>query len=81
VNDIIYQFGNILIIALFSYLAYIKFKDFNEIDLREHKWIIFIYILLLVLTIIVWRIIYLIIETNFSEAIQYNNTIKSVENG
>ena len=80
-NDIIYQFGNILIIALFSYLAYIKFKDFNEIDLREHKWIIFIYILLLVLTIIVWRIIYLIIETNFSEAIQYNNTIKSVENG
>jgi len=81
VNNILYYFGNILIISLFSYFLYIEFKDYEEINFKEHKWIIFIYILLLILAIIIWRIIYLIIKTNFLEVIQYSNIIKRMKNG
>ncbi len=80
-NNIIFYFGSIVIILFFIYLSYIKFKDYPEIDIKEHKWIIFIYIILLVMAIIVWRMIYLIIEVNFFNVINYNTIIQRVNNG
>jgi len=81
VNNIIFYFGSIVIILFFIYLSYIKFKDYPEIDLKEHKWIIFIYIILLVMAIIVWRMIYLLIKVNFFNVIEYNTIIQRVNNG
>ena len=80
-NNIIFYFGSIVIILFFIYLSYIKFKDYPEIDLKEHKWIIFIYIILLVMAIIVWRMIYLLIKVNFFNVIDYNTIIQRVNNG
>lgn len=80
-NNIIFYFGSIVIILFFIYLSYIKFKDYPEIDLKEHKWIIFIYIILLVMAIIVWRMIYLLIKVNFFNVIEYNTIIQRVNNG
>ena len=80
-SDIIFYFGSIVIISFFIYLSYIKFKDFPEIDLKEHKWIIFIYILLLVMAIIMWRIVYLLINANLFHMIEYNEMIQRVNNG
>ena len=80
-SDVIFYFGSIVIILFFIYLSYIKFKDYPEIDLKEHKWIIFIYIILLVMAIIVWRIIYLLIKVNFFNVIEYNTIIQRVNNG
>ena len=80
-NNIIFYFGSIVIILFFLYLSYIKFKDYPEIDLKEHKWIIFIYIILLVMAIIVWRMIYLLIKVNFFNVIEYNTIIQRVNNG
>ena len=80
-NNALYIFGNILIISLFVYFTYVEFKDYEEINLDEHKWIIFLYIILLVLAIVVWRIIYLIIQENLSSVIEYHQLIKRVENG
>jgi len=81
VSDVIFYFGSIVIILFFIYLSYIKFKDYPEIDLKEHKWIIFIYIILLVMAIIVWRMIYLLIKVNFFNVIEYNTIIQRVNNG
>ncbi len=80
-NDIIFYFGSLILISIFIYLAYIKFKDFPEIDLKEHKWIILLYIFLLVFAIIVWRIIYLVIKVNLFEITKYNQIIQRVTNG
>ena len=80
-NDIIFYFGSIIIISFFIYLVYIKFKDFPEIDLNENKWLILLYIFLLIFAIIVWRIVYLLIKTNFSQIIQYNQLIQRISNG
>ena len=80
-NDIIFYFGSLILISLFIYLVYIKFKDFPEIDLTEHKWIILLYIFLLVFSIIVWRIIYLVIKANLFEITKYNQIIQRVTNG
>ena len=80
-SDVIFYFGSIVIILFFIYLLYIKFNDYPEIDLKKHKWIIFIYIILLVMAIIVWRMIYLLIKANFFNVIEYNNIIQRVNNG
>ncbi len=80
-SDVIFYFGSIVIILFFIYLSYIKFKDYPEIDLKKHKWIIFIYIILLVMAIIVWRMIYLLIKVNFFNVIEYNTIIQRVNNG
>ena len=80
-SDIIFYFGDIVIVSLFIYLIYIKFKDFEEIDLDENKWIISLYIFLLILAIIVWRIIFLLIKINFFKVINYNEIIQRVING
>ncbi len=80
-NEILYMVGNILIISLFVYLIYIEFKEYEEINFHESKWIILLYIILLILAIIVWRVIYFIITSNFSFIIKYNQIIQRVTNG
>ncbi len=80
-NNIIFYFGIIIIISLFIYLTYIKFKDFPEINLNEHKWIILLYIFLLVFSIIIWRIIFLFIKSGFFHIIQYNQVLQKVNHG
>ena len=80
-SDIIFYFGSTIIVSLFIYLSIIKFKDYKEIDLKEHKWIIITYILLLVLAIIAWRVIFLIIEVNFYQSLKYEKTIEDIING
>ena len=80
-NNVLYTFGNILIISLFVYFIYAEFKDYEEINFYEHKWIILMYIVLLIIAIILWRIIYLIIKDNLSSIIEYNQLIKRVKNG
>ena len=80
-SDIIFYFGSTIIVSFFIFLSIIKFKDYKEIDLREHKWIIITYILLLVLAIIAWRVIFLIIEVNFYQSLKYEINIEDIING
>jgi len=81
VNDIIFYFGSIIIIGIFIWFLFIKFKNEDEINLKEHFWIIILYILLIVTAIITWRVIYLIIISNSQKIINYNNLIQRVNNG
>jgi len=81
VNDVIFYFGNIIIIALFVWLLILRFKDVDNIDLSRHIWIIILYTILLVLSIITWRIIYLIIISNIKGINNYNIVIESTLNG
>ena len=80
-SNIIYYFGNAILIVIFSYIAYIEFKEYEEIDFNEHKWIILMYFLLLILSLLVWRIVFLIIKYNLLEFIEYQKIIKRIENG
>ena len=80
-NDIIFYFGSIIIIGIFIWFLFIKFKNEDEINLKEHFWIIILYILLIVTAIITWRVIYLIIISNSQKIINYNNLIQRVNNG
>ena len=80
-SDIIFYFGSIVIIFAFIGLVTKKFKDEDNIDLNEHKWIILLYIVLLVFAIITWRVIYLLLISNIQEMINYNQNIQSVING
>ncbi len=80
-TDLIFYFGSILIIFAFVGLVSVKFKDEDNIDLSKHKWIIFLYIILLVTGIITWRIIYLLLISSTDEMINYNQNIQSIING
>ncbi|GAB6074157.1 hypothetical protein [Nautilia lithotrophica] len=80
-TDIIFYFGSVVIIAAFIGLLIIKFKDEDNIDLNRHKWIIILYIILLVGAIVTWRVAYLLIISNTQEMINYNENIQRVING
>jgi len=79
-ENIIFYFGAILIIVFFTYVIMIRFKD-NDINLKEHFWIIFLYILIMVLAIIAWRIIELLLISNISHINNYNSLIEKYGNG
>jgi len=81
VNNIIFYFGNVIIIGVFIWFLFIKFKNEDEINLKEHLWLIILYIFLLVVAIITWRIIYLILISNSQKIINYNNLIQRINNG
>ena len=80
-TDIIFYFGSIVIIFAFIGLVVKKFKDEDNIDLNEHKWIILLYIVLLVFAIITWRVIYLFLISSTQEMINYNQNIQRIING
>ncbi|WP_041361663.1 hypothetical protein [Nautilia profundicola] len=80
-TNIIFYFGSVIIIFAFIGLLILKFKDEDNIDLNKHKWIIILYILLLISAIITWRIIYLLLISSTQEIINYNQNIQRVING
>ncbi len=79
-ENIIFYFGAILIIVFFTYVIMIRFKD-NDINLKEHFWIIILYILIMVLAIIAWRVIELLLISNISHINNYNSLIEKYGNG
>ncbi len=79
-SDLIFYFGALLIIAFFIYVIINRFKD-NDINLKEHLWIILIYILIMVLAIIAWRVIQLLLTSNISHINNYNTLIEKMSNG
>jgi uncharacterized membrane protein YhaH (DUF805 family) len=76
VNNIVFYFGSIIIIVFFAGLAIKRFKEDDEIDLEKHKWIVAIYIILLVMAIISWRILDLMVEAKMMQINKYNKTIE-----
>jgi len=80
-TDVIFYFGSVIIIAAFAGLLVVKFKDEDNIDLNRHKWIIILYIVLLVGAIITWRIMYLLLISHTQEMINYNQNIQRAING
>ena len=79
-NDMIFYFGAFLIIAFFVLVIITRFKD-NDIDLKEHFWIILLYIVIMVLAIIAWRVIELLLTSNISNIKNYNSLIEEFNNG
>jgi len=80
-TDIIFYFGELVIILAFTGLVTVKFKNEDNIDLSRHKWIILLYIILMVGAIITWRIMYLLIISSTQGMIEYNLKIQRVLNG
>jgi len=81
VSDIIFYFGVIVIMIFYIGIVIKKFKDDDNIDLNEHKWIIIVYIILLVFSIITWRVLNLMIESKIEQINNYNQKIEELEYG
>ena len=79
-SNLIFYFGSIVIISLFIFIVFIRFKD-DKIDLKKHLWLIAIYIFLLILAIIVWRVIQLLLTSNINSIQNYNSILESYSNG
>ncbi|MEO1928380.1 MAG: hypothetical protein ABGX26_06795 [Nautiliaceae bacterium] len=80
-SKIILYFGDIVIVAWIVYLVIERFKDEDSINLSEHKWIIFLYILIMLSTLFTWKIIYELIITSISNDLTYDQIIQSIFNG
>ena len=79
-TDIIFYFGVVVIIGWYIYLVVQRFKKEDKIDFKKHFWIIVIYIVLLIVNIITWRIIYLLLISSTGMMINYNTNIESLIN-
>ena len=78
--ELLFYIGVFAIIFIDAWLVAIYFKEYNEISLKEHKWIILTYILLLILALFAWRYFF---DYFFSEKIidilqTHNNQIKDM---
>ncbi|MEO1924108.1 MAG: hypothetical protein ABGX25_06320 [Nautiliaceae bacterium] len=80
-DDIIFFFGSLIIIAAFIWIVYLKFKDVEVIDFKEHKWYIIISTTLMLLSIYMWRIMYLIMINNFNNAMSTQKILETLSNG
>ena len=80
-TDIIFYFGVLIIIGWYIYLVIQRFKEEDKIDLREHFWIIVVYIFLVIVSIIAWRVMYLVLISSTSLMINYNSNIENLLNG
>ena len=80
-NNVIFYFGAIIITVFYIGIMVKKFKDDDNIDLNEHKWIIIVYIILLVFSIITWRVLNLMIESKMKQINNYNQKIEEFQNG
>jgi len=56
--EIVYYLGVFGIIFIEGYLLFIKFAEYDEINLKEHIWMILMYIILLIVLVIVWRLMF-----------------------
>jgi len=80
-TEIIFYFGAVVITAAFIWLMILKFKDEDEIDLSKHKWIIILYILLLIIGIFTWGVIYKYLTSQVKNINSYNKKIEKLLNG
>ena len=56
--DIVYYMGVLILTSGVIAIMYFRFREYDEIDIKEHIVIITIYIVLLVLAIILWRLLF-----------------------
>ena len=80
-TEIIFYFGAVVITTAFIWLMILKFKDEDEIDLSKHKWIIILYILLLIIGIFTWGVIYKYLTSQVKNINSYNKKIEKLLNG
>ena len=80
-TDIIFYFGVIIIIGWYVYLVVQRFKEEDKIDLKKHFWIIVLYIVLLIVSIIVWKVISLFLVSSTDMIKNYNTNIANLING
>jgi len=71
--EIIFYFGSIIIVVWYVYVLVQRFKEEDKIDLKKHFWIILVYVILLVVSIIAWRVIYLLLISSTDLMINYNS--------
>ena len=79
-TDIIFYFGVVVIVGLYIHLVIQRFKEEGNIDLKDNFWIIIAYITLVVLSIIAWRVIYLLLISSTNLMINYNANIENLIN-
>ena len=80
-SNVIFYFGAIVIIVFYIGIMVKKFKDDDKIDLNKHKWIIIIYIILLVISIITWGVLVSMIDEQINKITNYNKNIEEFEYG
>ena len=79
-REIIFYLGSLIIIGIFIYLVWGRFKGEN-ISFKEHKWIISLYIIMLVFFIITWRVVFLYFESFTQKTLQKQQTYQEMLNG
>ena len=80
-REVIFYLGSVIVIGIFIYFVWVRFKEQEQIDLKEHKWIITLYIAMLVLFIIIWRVMFLYFETFTEKTIKQQQTYEKILNG
>ena len=56
--DIVYYMGVLILTSGVVAIMYFRFREYDEIDIKKHIVMITIYIILLVLAIILWKILF-----------------------
>ena len=72
--EIVYYFGVVILTTGVIAIMYFRFREYDEINLENHIFIIIIYILLLIFAIIVWRILFDMLH-GIADIININNSI------
>ena len=80
-RELIFYLGSVIVVGIFVYFVWVRFKEQEQIDLKEHKWIILLYIVMLVLFIIIWRIMFLYFETFTEKTLQKQQIYEEMLNG
>lgn len=78
--EILFYIGALTIVFIDAWLVLIYFKGYDEISLKEHFWIIIVYIGLLILALYAWRYFF---DYFFSEKLinilqSHNQSIKDI---
>ncbi len=78
--DIIYYLGIFGILFVVGYLLFVNFKEYDEINLREHLWIIILYVVVLIISVVVWRLMFnFIFEAQHLISVKNNISIKDYQ--
>lgn len=56
--EFLFYLGVLVIIFVVIWLIFIYFKKYDEISLKEHKWILIVYIAILIVSIYTWRYVF-----------------------
>ena len=80
-RELIFYLGSVIIVGIFIYFVWVRFKEQEQIDLEKHKWIITLYIVMLVVFIIIWRIMFLYFETFTEKSLQQQKIYEKILNG